>query len=64
MLVVLALQTIYVVDFFWNEDWYTRTIDITHDHFGFMLAWGEFVGSSYYEDYRRIHERLLIIHHF
>ena len=41
MLMVLALQTIYVVDFFWNEDWYTRTVDITHDHFSFMLAWGD-----------------------
>lgn len=41
MLIVLVLQTIYVVDFFWNEDWYTRTIDISHDHFGFMLAWGD-----------------------
>lgn len=34
MLVVIALQTIYVVDFFINENWYTRTIDISHDHFG------------------------------
>ncbi len=41
MLIVLLLHAIYVVDFFINEDWYTRTIDITHDHFGFMLAWGD-----------------------
>lgn len=41
MFSVLVLQTVYVVDFFWNEDWYTRTIDIAHDHFGFMLAWGD-----------------------
>ena len=41
MLIVLALHTIYVVDFFWNDSWYTRTIDITHDHLGFMLAWGD-----------------------
>lgn len=41
MLIVLILHTLYVVDFFKNEDWYTRTIDITHDHFGFMLAWGD-----------------------
>lgn len=34
MLIVIVLQTIYVVDFFVNEDWYTRTIDISHDHFG------------------------------
>lgn len=24
-----------------DQDWYTRTIDISHDHFGFMLAWGD-----------------------
>jgi 7-dehydrocholesterol reductase len=41
MMLVLLFHTIYVVDFFFNEDWYTRTIDITHDHFGFMLAWGD-----------------------
>ena len=35
MIVVLALQSFYVVDFFWNEDWYLRTIDISHDQFGF-----------------------------
>jgi 7-dehydrocholesterol reductase len=32
---------IYILDFFWNEDWYLRTIDIAHDHFGFYLAWGD-----------------------
>lgn len=41
MLIVLTLQSKYVIDFFWNEDWYLRTVDITHDHFGFMLAWGD-----------------------
>ncbi|KAB8298696.1 hypothetical protein EYC80_000871 [Monilinia laxa] len=37
------LHSIYVVDFFINEDWYLRTIDICHDHFGFYLAWGSIV---------------------
>ena len=41
MLVLNILQALYVVDFFCNESWYTRTIDISHDHFGFMLAWGD-----------------------
>ena len=40
MLIADILHTIYVVDFFINEDWYIRTIDICHDHFGFYLAWG------------------------
>jgi len=33
----------YVIDFFIHEDWYLRTIDIAHDHFGFYLAWGDSV---------------------
>ncbi|PMD25796.1 ERG4/ERG24 ergosterol biosynthesis protein [Hyaloscypha hepaticicola] len=43
ILVSTILHTIYVVDFFINEDWYLRTIDICHDHFGFYLAWGSIV---------------------
>jgi len=43
MIVVIILHTIYVVDFFYNEDWYLRTIDICHDHFGFYLGWGSLV---------------------
>ena len=30
----------YVVDFFINEDWYLRTIDMAHDHYGYYLGWG------------------------
>lgn len=41
MIVVILLHALYVVDFFWNEEWYTRTVDISHDHFGFMLSWGD-----------------------
>ncbi|WQF87934.1 Putative sterol reductase [Colletotrichum destructivum] len=40
---VTILHAIYVLDFFANESWYLRTIDIAHDHFGFYLAWGSFV---------------------
>lgn len=40
MLIVMLLHFIYVVDFFANEDWYLRTIDICHDHFGFYLGYG------------------------
>lgn len=43
IVIVNVLHAIYVVDFFVNEDWYTRTIDIAHDHFGFYLAWGSAV---------------------
>lgn len=43
MVLVNLLQALYVVDFFVHEDWYLKTIDIAHDHFGFMLAWGDSV---------------------
>ncbi len=43
MVLVNILHLIYILDFFWNEDWYLRTIDIAHDHFGFYLAWGDTV---------------------
>jgi len=41
MVVVNVIHCLYVVDLFWNEDWYLRTIDIAHDHFGWYLAWGD-----------------------
>lgn len=43
MILVNILQALYVVDFFVHEDWYLKTMDIAHDHFGFMLAWGDSV---------------------
>ena len=43
IVIATILHVIYVIDFFWNEDWYLRTIDIAHDHFGFYLAWGSLV---------------------
>lgn len=43
MVLLNILHALYVLDFFYNEDWYLRTIDIAHDHFGFYLAWGDSV---------------------
>ncbi|KAJ5828071.1 uncharacterized protein N7525_006324 [Penicillium rubens] len=40
LILVTILHGIYVLDFFINEAWYLRTIDIAHDHYGFYLAWG------------------------
>lgn len=42
LILVTALQTLYVVDFFINESWYLRTIDVKLDHYGFYLSWGCF----------------------
>ncbi|ADI39181.1 7-dehydrocholesterol reductase [Waddlia chondrophila] len=47
MLLVNVLQAIYVLDFFWHETWYLKTIDICHDHFGWMLSWGDLVWLPY-----------------
>ena len=43
LVAVFLLQATYILDFFYHEGWYLRTIDIAHDHFGFYLAWGDTV---------------------
>ncbi|KAI8054354.1 7-dehydrosterol-delta 7-reductase [Syncephalis plumigaleata] len=43
MIALNIMHAVYVVDYFYNEDWYLRTIDIAHDHFGFYLSWGDSV---------------------
>lgn len=43
MIILNFLQGLYVLDFFWNENWYLHTLDVTHDRFGWMLAWGDCV---------------------
>lgn len=47
MILVNFLQALYVLYFFWKESWYLKTIDIHHDHFGWMLAWGDSVWLPY-----------------
>ncbi|EFA77439.1 Delta14-sterol reductase [Heterostelium album PN500] len=47
MVLLNILHAAYVLDFFVNEDWYLRTIDIAHDHFGFYLSWGDTVWLPY-----------------
>ena len=43
MWLVDLFHFIYVLDFFWNESWYLRTIDMAHDHFGYYLGFGSVV---------------------
>lgn len=43
MSMALCLTIIYIKDFYENEMWYTQTIDMIHDKFGFMMAWGSVV---------------------
>jgi 7-dehydrocholesterol reductase len=47
MLLVNFFHALYVLYFFWQEGWYLNTIDIHHDHFGWMLAWGDLVWLPY-----------------
>jgi len=47
MFLVCGLHLLYILDFFINEDWYLKTIDISHDHFGWYLAWGDSVWLPY-----------------
>ncbi|XP_069501056.1 delta(14)-sterol reductase TM7SF2 isoform X2 [Ambystoma mexicanum] len=41
MLLVNAFQLLYVMDALWNEEAILTTMDIVHDGFGFMLAFGD-----------------------
>nr|XP_033792671.1 delta(14)-sterol reductase LBR isoform X4 [Geotrypetes seraphini] len=43
MILVNSFQFLYVVDALWNEEAILTTMDITHDGFGFMLAFGDLV---------------------
>ncbi|KAM5498240.1 putative 7-dehydrocholesterol reductase [Microsporum canis] len=40
MIITSLLHAIYVIDFFCNEGWYLKTLDMCHDHFGFYFSWG------------------------
>lgn len=42
-MVAFCLSFAYIYDFYCNEQWYTQTIDMIHDRFGFMMAWGSIV---------------------
>ncbi len=47
MILVNLLQLLYILYFYWKEAWYLKTMDIHHDHFGWMLAWGDCVWLPY-----------------
>ncbi len=36
----VGLQLVYILKFFWWEDGYFGSLDITHDRFGYYLFWG------------------------
>jgi 7-dehydrocholesterol reductase len=43
MILVNFLQTLYIGYFFYREAWYLKTLDISHDHFGWMFSFGDLV---------------------
>lgn len=43
MVLVNSFQLLYVIDALWNEEALLTTMDIVHDGFGFMLAFGDLV---------------------
>lgn len=43
MILVCVFQLFYIVDYFWNEPAILTTMDIKHENFGFMLAFGDLV---------------------
>lgn len=43
ILLVNYLQLLYVGYFFYRESWYLKTLDISHDHFGWMFSFGDLV---------------------
>ncbi len=43
MVVLIALQLLYALDFFAREAWYLTTLDIVDARLGFLLAWGSLV---------------------
>jgi len=43
MILVCLFQMFYIVDYFWNEEAILTTMDIKHENFGYMLAFGDLV---------------------
>lgn len=43
MILVWVFQMFYILDYFWNEEAILTTMDIKHENFGYMLAFGDLV---------------------
>eukprot|EP00127_Corallochytrium_limacisporum_P005854 Clim_evm19s213 gene=Clim_evmTU19s213 len=59
MFIALTLHLVYIIDFFYYEEWYLSTIDVAHDRLGFMLAWGD---SNWLPFMYTLQERYLAYH--
>ncbi|XP_007935156.1 delta(14)-sterol reductase LBR [Orycteropus afer afer] len=59
MILVNSFQLLYVVDALWNEEAVLTTMDIIHDGFGFMLAFGDLVWVPFIYSFQAFY---LVIH--
>ena len=48
MMVLIALQLLYALDFFAREAWYLTTLDIVEARLGFLLTWGSLVWLPFF----------------
>jgi len=40
MILINIFHALYIFDWAYQEEWYLKTIDVMHDHFGFYICWG------------------------
>ncbi|KAM9111140.1 delta(14)-sterol reductase LBR isoform 1-T1 [Megaptera novaeangliae] len=59
MILVNSFQLLYVVDALWNEEALLTTMDIIHDGFGFMLAFGDLVWVPFIYSFQAFY----LVHH-
>lgn len=59
MILVNSFQLLYVVDALWNEEAVLTTMDIIHDGFGFMLAFGDLVWVPFIYSFQAYY----LVHH-
>ncbi|KAK2489478.1 hypothetical protein MC885_021624 [Smutsia gigantea] len=55
MILVNSFQLLYVVDALWNEEALLTTMDIIHDGFGFMLAFGDLVWVPFIYSFQAVY---------
>nr|XP_036864765.1 delta(14)-sterol reductase LBR isoform X3 [Manis javanica] len=55
MILINSFQLLYVVDALWNEEALLTTMDIIHDGFGFMLAFGDLVWVPFIYSFQAVY---------
>lgn len=63
MIVVLALQLLYALDFFAREAWYLTTLDIVEARLGFVLAWGSLVWLPFFYSFPVVYQARQAVAH-